>query len=137
VEALVAGRPDVHRGAQADSLQTLQNLDVVPGVRALQGRSLTNSSGGNSGGKGDFFGGHATPNGKALRAALGAKRPIGNNILKVQGLPTLDSIQFSTFRGPISSVQGGSRRAAGELPVADSLNESRYLGDHFTSLGGC
>ena len=35
VEALVASRPNVHRGAQADSLQTLQNLDVVPGVRTL------------------------------------------------------------------------------------------------------
>jgi hypothetical protein len=27
---------------------------------------------------------------KALRAALGAKQPIGNNILKVQGLAALD-----------------------------------------------
>jgi hypothetical protein len=37
-----------------------------------------------------------------LKAALGTKGPIGNNILKVQGLAALDCFKFTTFRGPNS-----------------------------------
>ena len=37
------------------------------------------------------------------------KQPMGNNILKVQGLAALDYIKFTTFSGPISSAEMGSR----------------------------
>ena len=66
MQALIAGRSDVHRGPQANGFQTFKNLNVVAGISAFREQSHPNGCGGKSGGNGKFFGGHATPDSKAL-----------------------------------------------------------------------